>query len=253
MSCARGVMIVLDVTVVNVALPSIQTDLVLHIELGLGGQRYLIAFGDFCCCRTIRRPGRSPQRFAGRVGHLHHGIDAVRALSESDDARARAFVQGAAGDDLGVILGMIVTMFRSPMISEGDRRLRVRRLRRWRGRPAGRWRDHPGDQLALDFLCQRPGWIATAVAIMRLLPRDQGIGISEGADIPGAVLITSALMLGVTRSSSRPPSTAGARAAPFAGRHLDLLLAIFLAREATAAKPLMPLRIFARATSPAPT
>ena len=32
---------------------------------------------------------------------------------------------------------------------------------------------------------------------MRLLERDKGIGFGEGADVPGAVLITSSLMLGV--------------------------------------------------------
>jgi hypothetical protein len=83
------------------------------------------------------------------------------------------------------------------------------------------------------------------VLILRLLPREQGIGIGEGADVPGAVLITSALMLGVY-TIVKPAAEHGWGAA----RTLELgavsllLLAVFLAREATAAKPLMPLRIF---------
>ena len=55
-----------------------------------------------------------------------------------------------------VILGMIVTMFPEPRrAGQGDRRLRLRRLRRRLDRPAARRRAHRRDQLALDLLHQR--------------------------------------------------------------------------------------------------
>ena len=43
-------------------------------------------------------------------------------------------------------------------------------------------------------------------------PRHRGCGLRRGADLPGAVLITAALMLGVYTVVSRPPSVAGRRA-----------------------------------------
>jgi predicted MFS family arabinose efflux permease len=79
----------------------------------------------------------------------------------------------------------------------------------------------------------------------RLLDRERGIGFSQGADVPGAVLITSSLMLGVY-TIVKPAADYGWAA----GRTLGLgavsllLLAGFVAREATARNPLVPLRIF---------
>src|SRR5205814_7840979 len=74
---------------------------------------------------------------------------------------------------------------------------------------------------------------------------DEGIGFGQGADVPGAILITSALMLGVY-TIVKPAADYGWGA----GRTLSLgagalaLLAMFMAREAVARNPLIPLRIF---------
>ena len=79
----------------------------------------------------------------------------------------------------------------------------------------------------------------------RLIERDKGIGFGRGADIPGAVLMTGALMLGVY-TIVKPAARLGWVAAPtLALGALSLaLLAAFVVRQATAAHPLMPLRIF---------
>ena len=80
---------------------------------------------------------------------------------------------------------------------------------------------------------------------MRLLERDEGIGFGEGADIPGAVLITASLMLGVY-TIVVPAADQGWTSAPALGLtavSLALLVA-FIVREATARNPLIPLRIF---------
>ena len=80
---------------------------------------------------------------------------------------------------------------------------------------------------------------------LRLLPKDKGIGFGSGADVPGAVLITAALML-LVYTIVEPAAEDGWGA----GRTLGLgagalaLLAAFIVREATAANPLIPLRIF---------
>ncbi|TDC86732.1 MFS transporter, partial [Actinomadura sp. 7K507] len=75
------------------------------------------------------------------------------------------------------------------------------------------------------------------------LPRDRGIGLAAGADLAGALLVTSGLMLGiytvvkVERYGWLSAHTLGLGAAAL------VLLAGFVARQATAATPLMPLRI----------
>jgi MFS family permease len=78
-----------------------------------------------------------------------------------------------------------------------------------------------------------------------VVEKDNGIGLSKGADALGAVLITSALMLGVytivkpaADDGWGAPLTLGLGAASLA------LIAGFIAREATAKTPLIPLRIF---------
>jgi MFS family permease len=95
------------------------------------------------------------------------------------------------------------------------------------------------------FFVNIPIGVATAVLAMRLLENDAGLGFRRGADIPGAVLITGALMLGVY-TIVKPAADQGWGA----GRTLALgavslaLLIAFVAREATARTPLIPLRIF---------
>ncbi|MGH2925890.1 MAG: MFS transporter, partial [Solirubrobacterales bacterium] len=95
------------------------------------------------------------------------------------------------------------------------------------------------------FLINIPIGIATAVLARRILEPDRGIGFGQGADIPGAALITSSLMLGVY-TIVKPAAEYGWGA----GRTLALgagslaLGGLFVAREATASNPLIPLRIF---------
>jgi MFS family permease len=95
------------------------------------------------------------------------------------------------------------------------------------------------------FFVNLPIGIATALAARRLVPDEPGIGLREGADVPGAVLITSALMLGVyTIVDPAAKQGWGSASALVFGACSIALLAAFLARETRAASPLMPLRIF---------
>ena len=147
------------------------------------------------------------------------------------------FVQGVGGAmTSAVILGMIVTMFPEPR--EQAKAIGVYALRRLRGRldrAARRRRADPVDQLALDLLRQRPDRDRhRRSSRMRLLDRDEGIGFGGGADVPGAVLITSSLMLGVY-TIVKPAADDGWGS----GQTLGLgavslaLLAAFVVREAT--------------------
>jgi MFS family permease len=95
------------------------------------------------------------------------------------------------------------------------------------------------------FFVNIPIGIVTAVLATRLLEKDKGIGFANGADVLGAVLVTSALML-LVYTIVDPAAELGwgaARTLVLFGVSL-VLLAAFLVREATAANPLIPLRIF---------
>jgi len=95
------------------------------------------------------------------------------------------------------------------------------------------------------FFVNVPIAIVTAALANRLLERDRGIGFGGGADVPGAVLITSSLMLGVY-TIVKPAADYGwgsGRALAFGAVSVALLVT-FIAREATARNPLIPLRIF---------
>jgi MFS family permease len=88
------------------------------------------------------------------------------------------------------------------------------------------------------FLINVPIGVAVFVAARRLLPRDRGLGLGDGLDVPGAVLITGGLSLGVYAIVST--------GAPLAAVLAVLLIGAFLARQRFAARPLIPLRLLAR-------
>jgi Major Facilitator Superfamily len=90
-----------------------------------------------------------------------------------------------------------------------------------------------------------PIGIATAVLVRRLIDPDRGIGFGDGADVPGAVLITGSLMLGVYTIVNPAAEYGWGSGRTLALGALSLvLLVVFIAREATARNPLVPLRIF---------
>ena len=247
--CVGMLMIVLDATVVNVALPAIQDDLGFsQSSLAWVVNAYLIAFGGLLLLsgRLGDLIGRMTMFLAGlgvfTVASLLCGL----AQSQEMLVIAR-FVQGAGGAmTSAVILGMIVTMFPEPR--DQAKAIGVFAFVASAGGAVG--------LLVGGVLTQSINWhwiffvnvpigIATAVLARRLIPADRGIGLAQGADAPGAVLITAALMLGVYTivvPAAEDGWTAGGTLA-LAAVSL-VLLVLFVAREATAAKPLMPLRIF---------
>jgi EmrB/QacA subfamily drug resistance transporter len=160
------------------------------------------------------------------------------------------FVQGVGGAlTSAVILGMIVTMFQKP--AERAQALGVYSFVAAAGGAIG--------LLAGGVLTQAINWhwiffvnlpigIATGVLTMRLLPNDTGIGLSKGADAPGALLIVAALMLVVYAIVETGNYGWGsARTLAIGGAGLALLVA-FVVRQARVANPLVPLRVFASRT-----
>jgi EmrB/QacA subfamily drug resistance transporter len=247
--CVGMLMIVLDVTVVNVALPSIQDDLGFsQSSLAWVVNAYLIAFGGLLLLagRLGDLIGRKNVFLAGLA--IFTAASVLCGVAQSQELLVVArFVQGVGGAmTSAVILGMIVTMFPEPR--EQAKAIGVYAFVASAGGSVG--------LLAGGVLTQSINWhwiffvnipigIATAVLAVRLLHRDKGIGLGQGADVPGAVLITSSLMLGVY-TIVKPAADYGwgsGRTLWLAAGSLALLVA-FLAREATARTPLIPLRIF---------
>jgi EmrB/QacA subfamily drug resistance transporter len=247
--CVGVLMIVLDATVVNVALPMIQDDLGFsQSSLAWVVNAYLISFGGLLL-------------LAGRLGDLISrrgvflaglGVFTVASLlcgvAQSQGLLVAArFVQGVGGAmTSAVVLGMIVTMFPEPR--EQARAIGVFSFVASAGGSVG--------LIAGGVLTQAISWhwiffinvpvgVATAVLAWRLIEREEGIGFGRGADVLGATLITGSLMLGVY-TIVEPAADLGWSA----GRTLGLgalslgLLIAFVVREATAPSPLIPLRIF---------
>jgi EmrB/QacA subfamily drug resistance transporter len=247
--CVGVLMIVLDATIVNVALPSIQSDLgFTQSSLAWVVNAYLIAFGGLLLLagRIGDLVGRRSVFLAGLGVFVLASLACGAAQSQAMLVAAR-FVQGIGGAlTSAVILGMIVTMFPEPR--EQAKAIGVYAFVASAGGSIGLLAGGVLTDLInwhWIFFVNLPIGVATAVTAKRLLDRDQGIGFGEGADVGGAVLITGALMLGVY-TIVKPAADSGWGA----GRTLALgavavaLLVAFVAREATARNPLMPLRIF---------
>jgi EmrB/QacA subfamily drug resistance transporter len=247
--CAGMLMIVLDVTIVNVALPSMQDDLGFS-QAGLAWvvNAYLIAFGGLLLLagRFGDLLGRKRVFVAGVT--LFTAASALCGVAQTQEMLVAArFVQGVGGAmTSAVILGMIVTMFPQPR--EQAKAIGVYAFVASGGGSLGLV---AGGALTQSinwhwiFFVNIPIGILTVALAQRLLPPERGIGFGDGADVPGAVLITGALMLGVY-TIVRPAAEEGwtsAAALGLSGVSLALLTG-FVAREALAENPLMPLRIF---------
>src|ERR671916_3004092 len=199
--CVGVLMIILDTTIVNVALPSIQDDLGFsQSSLAWVVNAYLIAFGGLLL-------------LAGRVGDLigrrivflgglavFTTASLVCGLAQSQEVLVGArFVQGVGGAlTSGVILGIIVTMFTDAR--EQGRAIGVYSFVASAGASIGLLAGGiltQGIDWHWIFFVNSPIGIATAVLALRLIANDRGIGIGHGADVLGAVLVTVALMLGV--------------------------------------------------------
>jgi MFS family permease len=94
------------------------------------------------------------------------------------------------------------------------------------------------------FFINVPIGLAAAVLAVRLIDDRAGIGFAAGADMPGAALLTSALMLGVYTILQVSSAGWGSGTTLGLGAIAIGLLAAFIARQSRVANPLMPLRLF---------
>jgi EmrB/QacA subfamily drug resistance transporter len=247
--CTGFLLIVVDMTIVNVALPSIQRDLGFS-QSGLAWviNAYLIAFGGLLLLagRLGDLFGRKRVYLAGLA--IFIGASLLCGLSFSQPMLIAArFVQGIGGAvSSAVILAMIVTLFPKP--DDQAKAFGVFSFVASAGAAIG--------LLAGGLITQAVSWhwiffvnlpigVATAVVAARLLAPDRGIGIGRGADAIGALLVTVALMLGVyTIVQSSDYGLGSLHTLGFGGVSIALLAA-FVARQAFGRNPILPLRLFA--------
>jgi EmrB/QacA subfamily drug resistance transporter len=245
--CLGQLMMVLDATIVNVALPSIQHDL--HFSQGnltwvMNG--YLITFGGFLLLagRLGDLVGRKRVFLTGLVMFSVASVLCGVANSQGLLIVAR-LLQGIGGAVASsVILAIIVTEF--PGKVEQAKAMGMYAFVSAGGGSIG--------LLAGGVLTQSIDWhwiffVNVPIGVVAfllgsaLIEENEGIGLAGGVDWFGSILITLATMLGafaIVKSSEY--GLLSARTLGVGGASLALLGA-FLALEARLANPIMPLRI----------
>jgi len=245
--CFGQLMVVLDATIVNVALPAIQRDLGFsQTDLTWVVNAYAISYGGF-----VLLAGRLGD-LAGRkrvflVGVLLFTIaSAICGTARTPELLVAArFAQGLGSAlSAGVIIAIIVTGFPEP-------RERARAMSAFAFTVAG------GGSLGLlagGFLTQSMNWhwvffinlpigLATLVAGAALVADDAGAGLRRGVDVAGSVLVTAAVMTAVYAivtadgsgwTSARTLGLAAASA---------VLMGAFFWLQARIENPILPLRI----------
>ncbi len=246
--CVGMLMIVLDATIVNVALPSIQDDLGFsQSNLAWVVNAYLIAFGGLLLLagRLGDLVGQRRVFLAGLAVFTSASLLCAIAQSQGVLVGAR-FVQGVGGAlTSAVILGMVVTMFPEPR--EQARAIGVYTFTAVAGGSVGLLLGGVLTE-ALNwhwiFFVNLPIGVATGVYALRVVEDRPGIGLKQGADLPGAVLLTGGLMLLVYAIVDAGEQGWGSAQTTGLGAVSLALLIAFVARQARVATPLMPLRLF---------
>src|SRR5436309_3339508 len=246
--CVGALMIILDMTIVNVALPSIQRDLgFTQSSLAWVVNAYLITFGGLLLLagRLGDLLGRRNMFLLG-LGIFVAASALCGASQDQPMLIVARFIQGAGGAMASaVILGMIVTMFPEP--AEQAKAIGVFSFVAAAGASIGLLAGGVITELInwhWIFFVNLPIGVATALLATRLVGKDRGIGLRRGADVLGAVLVTAALMLGVYTIVKAQDYGWGSLHTLGLGAVALGLLAAFVGWEARARNPLMPLQVF---------
>ncbi|KVH30615.1 disulfide bond formation protein DsbA [Burkholderia cepacia] len=247
--CLGVLMIVLDSTIVNVALPSISTDLhFTETALVWVVNAYLLTFGG-CLLLGGRLGDLYGQRrmfLAGLVVFTLASLACGLAQSQTMLIAARA-VQGLGGAVVSAVsLSLIMNLFTEP-----GERARAMGVYGFVCAGGGSIGVLLGGLLTSSlswhwiFLVNLPIGIAVYAMCVALLPRLRAPAGTARLDVAGAVTVTASLMLAVYGIvggneagwlSTQTVVLIGAAVA---------LLALFIAIEARTAHPLMPLTLFA--------
>jgi EmrB/QacA subfamily drug resistance transporter len=247
--CLAQLMIVLDVTIVNVALPSVQRDL--HFSQGnltWVVNAFLVTFGSLLLLagRLGDLAGRKRVFLAGVSIFTAASVLCGLAPSQGFLIGAR-FLQGiGAAAQASVILAIIITEFPEP-------------AERARAMGAYVFVSVAGGSLGLlvgGLLTEALSWHwvffvnvpvgAATLALGRLLiPADKGLGLRHGVDWLGSLLVTASLMSAIYAIvEATVHGWISAQVLGFGGLAI-LLMAAFVALETRIENPIMPMRILA--------
>ncbi len=248
--CTGSLMNVLDTTIVGVALPAIRGDLGFsQASLAWVVNAYLLAYGGFLLLagrlgdlfgyRRIFTAGIAVFTLASLACGLATGQEMLLA------ARAVQGLGGAAAT--AAALSLVVSLFPDPggraralgvagMVSAGGGSIGVLAGGVLTGLLSWHW----------IFLVNVPIGAAVWFASLRMLPAGAARVARRRLDVPGAVLVTAGMLLGVyaltaaSQAGWTSPRTGGTLAAAV------LLLLAFVAAESRVAAPLVPLRLLRR-------
>ena len=245
--CLAQLMIVLDTTIVNVALPSIQRDL--HFTQGNLTwviNAFLISFGSFLLLagRLGDLIGRKRVFLTGVV--VFTAASALCGFAPSQGLLIAArFIQGVGGAlSVSVILAIVVTEFPAP--SDRAKAMSAYVFVAVAGGSLG--------LLAGGALTQTLNWhwiffvnlpigVTTFGLGKALIPEDNGIGLDNGVDWLGSLLVTISLMTAVYAIVQATNHGWGSVQVLGFGALATTLMAVFLTVESRIANPIMPLRI----------
>jgi len=236
--CIGQLMIVVDASIVNVALPAIQRDM--HFSqaaLTWVVDGYMISYGGFLLVggRLGDLIGRKRVFLAGLV--LFVAASAACGVADGQITLVAArFVQGLGGAVCAaVVVAIVATEFPRP--AERATAMSVYTFVAVSGGTLGLLL---GGAIvsSIDwhwiFFINVPIGVVTCVLGRALIEESEGMGLREGVDALGALLVTAALMVGVYAIVKSKPWFGAASAA---------LLAAFVATELRVRSPMMPLSV----------
>ncbi|MBJ2155441.1 DHA2 family efflux MFS transporter permease subunit [Variovorax sp. IB41] len=246
--CLGVLMIVLDTTIVNVALPSIRTDLgFTETSLVWVVNAYMLTFGGFLLLggRLGDLYGHRKLFLIGLVLFTVASLACGLANSQVLLVAARA-VQGLGGAVVSAVsLSLIMNLFTEPadrakamgvygFVCAGGGSIGVLLGGLLTSSLSWHW----------IFLVNLPIGVAVYALCVALLPNARGQAHGEKLDVAGAVTVTLSLMLAVYGVVNGNEAGWGSTQTLGLLGAAVVLLAIFIAIEARVAHPLMPLGLF---------
>jgi EmrB/QacA subfamily drug resistance transporter len=246
--CLGTLMIVLDATIVNVALPSIKEDLGFSkTSIAWVVNAYLLTYGGFLLLGGRLGDLLGPRRLfiAGIAFFTAASLACGLATSQGFLVTARA-VQGLGGAVASAVgLSLTMTLFTEPaerakamgvfgFVAAGGGSIGVLLGGILTGTLNWHW----------IFLVNFPIGVLVVLLTFRLLPPAPGLARGARIDFAGAVTVTAALMLAVYAVvNGNQKGWTSAQTLGMLGASVALLV-LFLAIESRVREPLMPLRLF---------
>jgi EmrB/QacA subfamily drug resistance transporter len=245
--CFGQLMIMLDSTIVNVALPAIQRDLhFTQANLTWVVNGYLIAYGSLLLLagRAGDLIGRKRVFLAGvAVFTVASGLDGL--AFDSTTLIAARLLQGIGGAmSAGVILALIVTGFPKP--DERAQAMSIFMFVIAGGGSLGLLAGGTITQLInwhWIFFINLPIGVGTMLLGWWLIEEQEGLGLRRGVDFAGSILVSAAVMVGVYAIvTAAEMGWSSAHTLGFGAAAIALLTTFFVV-EARITNPILPLRI----------